>query len=215
MLTIYGNEVSSPCNKVRFVANALGLPYEYKHVDLRGGENKFETFLKLNPSGKVPVIVDDGFSLFESNAIIKYLSEKAGSPLYPKDLRQRVTVDQWMDFSSLHIGTAMQRVFVNRVLYQFVGMEKDERSLKDGIDFLGRFLPVVEGQLKNNKFIAGPEMTVADFCLLAHLDPAEISQVDLSAYSSLTRWRNGLKDKEFYQKCFPSYEQMLMKLAAK
>jgi len=215
MLTLYGNEVSGPSNKVRFVANALGLSYEYKPVNLLAGENKTEAFLKLSPAGKVPVIQDDDFVLFESNAIIKYLAEKAGSSLYPKDLRRRSVVDQWADFASIHIGMAMGRVFVNRVAYKIVGIEQDERSLKDGLEFLGRFLPVVEGQLKKSAFLAGPELSIADFSLLAHLDPAEVCSIDLSATPSLQRWRNALRDKEFYQKCFPSYEKMLQGLAAK
>src|SRR4029434_5308818 len=122
MLTIYGFEVSQPTNKVRFVANALGLPYEYKSVNLPKGENKTEAFLKLNPTGKVPVIQDDDFVLCESNAICKYLSEKASSNFYPKDPRRRALVDQWTDFSSLHIGTAMARVFGNRVASKMIGL---------------------------------------------------------------------------------------------
>src|SRR4030095_11690275 len=215
MLTVYGFEVSQPTNKVRFIANALKLPYEYKSVNLVKGENKTEAYLKLNPAGKEPVIQDDDFVLFESNAICRYLADKAGSNFYPKDSRRRALIDQWTDFSSLHVGTAMARVFVNRVAYQVMGVEKDERSLKDGLAFLDRFLPVLEGQLKKQAFLAGPEMTVADFSLLAHLDPADIASVDLSAYPALHQWRGGLQKQDFYQKCYPSYTQMVQDLAAK
>jgi glutathione S-transferase len=71
MLIIYGSDFSAPANKVRFVANALGLDYEYKVVRIRDGENKTEEFKKMHPAGKIPVINDHGFILFESNAIIK------------------------------------------------------------------------------------------------------------------------------------------------
>src|SRR5262245_47137766 len=118
MLTIYGFEVSQPTNKVRFTANALGLPYEFKRVNLLAGENKKEAHLKLHPAGKVPAIQDDDFVLFESNAIMKYLADKESSSLYPKDRRRRALVDQWIDFSTIHIGTAVARVFVNRVAYK-------------------------------------------------------------------------------------------------
>src|SRR3989338_5290751 len=95
MLKIYGANLSGPSNKVRMVANYLGLEYEYLQVKIREGENKKEWFLKLNPIGKIPVIDDDGFCLFESNAIVKYLATKNRSSAYPQELKQRAIVDQW------------------------------------------------------------------------------------------------------------------------
>ena len=115
MLKIYGTELSSPSNKVKFVANELGLEYEYKSVNLISGENKLEEHLKLHPAGKVPVIDDDGFVLFESNAIIRYLAVKSDSPLYPAGTKQRALVDQWSDFVSLHISSSVGRILMNRV----------------------------------------------------------------------------------------------------
>ena len=73
MLTIYGADLSSPANKVRFVANHIGLDYEYRRVNLREKEQRQEWFLKINPIGKVPAMDDGGFCLFESGAICKYL----------------------------------------------------------------------------------------------------------------------------------------------
>jgi len=215
MLKIYGANMSSPANKVRFVANALGLKYEYVPVNIRTGENKTEQFLKLHPAGKIPVIDDDGFALFESNAIIKYLAQKNKSPIYPQDLKARARVDQWMDFAALHVGTAVSRVLFNRVFAPRINVPVDERSLQDGIIFLGRFLPVVDAQLKENKFIAGNELSLADFSLLSALDPCEVIQVDLSAYNGIVRWRNALKKEAFYTQCHSSYEDALAALAAK
>src|SRR5262245_4584438 len=215
MLTLYGFEVSQPTNKTRFAANAMGLSYEFKRVNLLAGENKTESYLKLHPAGKVPVLQDGDFVLFESNAIIKYLAEKSSSPLYPKDLRHRALVDQWIDFSTLHVGMSIARVFINRVAYKIMKTELDERSLKDGLAFLQRFLPVLEGQLSKNQFLAGPEMTLADICLLAHMDPAEISSIDLSPYPHLQKWQWDLQVKDFYQKCFSSYTEMLQEMARK
>ena len=97
MLTIYGADLSSPSNKVRFVANVLGLEYTYRPVKLREGENKSEWYVQLHPAAKIPVMDDDGFVLFESNAICKYLLTQKNSPLYPQELKSRAIVDQWVD----------------------------------------------------------------------------------------------------------------------
>src|SRR5580692_145202 len=198
MLTIFGFDFSSPANKVRFTANAIGLNYEYKQVNLLAGEQKTPEFLKLNPIGRVPAIDDDGFKVFESAVIIKYLADKNNSPLYPKDLKKRTIIDQWIDFANIHVATALARVTFNRVMYKFLNTEKDERSLNDGIRFLGTFLPIIEKQLKENKYLAGSEMTLADINLLAVLDPAELSSVDLSTYPSIVNWRKALKAQSFY-----------------
>jgi len=208
MLTIYGFDFSSPSNKVRFAANAMGLNYEYKQVNLLAGEQKTPEFLKLNPIGRVPAIDDNGFKVFESAAIIKYLADKNNSPLYPKDLQKRTIVDQWIDFANIHVATALARITFNRVMYKMLNVEKDERSLNDGIKFMGQFLPTIEKQLKENKYLAGNEMTLADINLLAVLDPVELSSVDLSAYPSILNWRNSLKSQPFYKKCHNSLEEV-------
>jgi len=214
MLTIYGFDFSSPCNKVRFAANAMGLNYEYKQVNLLAGEQKSPEFLKLNPIGRVPAIDDNGFKAFESAAIIKYLADKNNSPLYPKDLQKRTIVDQWIDFANIHVAAALARVTFNRVMYKMLNVEKDERSLNDGIKFLGQFLPILEKQLKENKYLAGDTMTLADINLLADLDPIELSSVDLSAYPSLVSWRKNLKTQSFYTKCHSSLEEVFQAMTA-
>jgi glutathione S-transferase len=209
MLTIYGTELSSPSNKVRFVANELGLEYEYKSMNLISGENQSEEHLKLHPAGKVPVIDDDGFVLFESTAIIRYLAAKCDSTLYPAAVKQRALVDQWADFASHHIGASVGRVLVNRVFAPFLKQEVDERSLAEGLSFLERFLPVVDSPLEERRYLAGGELTLADFGLLAALDPAEVAQVDLSGYLNITRWRQDLMGRDFYTKCHKSYGDVL------
>jgi glutathione S-transferase len=213
MLTIYGADLSSPSNKVRFVANELGLDYTYKSVNLVSGENRSEEHLKLHPAGKVPVIDDDGFVLFESNAIIRYLATKHESPLYPAGARQRALVDQWADFVAHHIATAVSRVLVNRVFAPFLNQEVDERSITEGLAFLERFLPVLDAPLQERRYLAGGELTLADFNLLAAIDPAEVAQIELSGYLNITRWRQDLTGRDFYTRCHKSYGDVLAAIA--
>ena len=214
MLKIYGSDLSSPSNKVRFVANALGLQYDYIKVNLREGEHQKPEFLKVNPVGKIPAIDDDGFCLFESNAIIRYLADKNNSPLYPKGLKERAVVDEWMDLSSMHVGMALSKVTYNRLFAPMRGQPVDENSIKEGINFLSRFLPVVDNQLAKSKYLTGSAMTLADIVLLATLDSAEASEIDLSNYKNIVRWRNALKQETFYTKCHANYEDALKALTA-
>ena len=212
MLKIYGADLSTPVTKARFTANLLGMKYDYIRIDLRGGEHQKPEFLKLHPAGKIPVIDDDGFVLFESNAIIRYLAEKNKSPLYPKDLKERVLVDQWIEFGSHHVGQAMSKVVFNRLFAPMRKVPVDEQSLKDGLGFLDRFLPIIDNQLAKNKFLAGNQLSLADINLLAILDPVEVAKIDLSKYKNIVKWRSGLKKEEFYTRCYASYEEALNKL---
>jgi len=214
MLKIYGVDLSSPANKVRMTANALGIEYEYIRISIKEGENRTEEYLKMHPAGKVPVIQDDEFILFESDAIIKYLAAKSRSPLYPSGQKQRALIDQWMDFVSIHIGGAMGRVVFNRVFASFAGVPVDERSVRGGMKFLNRFLPVVDRQLSKGMYLAGERFSLADIGLLATIDPAEVAEVDLTSYTHLAQWREGLAEKDFYTRCHASYGEALKKLMA-
>jgi len=214
MLTIYGADLSAPANKVRMVANALGLKYAYKRVSLRDGEHKTPEYQKLHPASKVPVIDDDGFVLFESGAIIRYLADKAGSELYPTRPQERAIVEQWIDFGTIHIGGAFSKVIFNRVFAPRINVPVDENSLSDGLKFLGRFLPVIEEHLCRYRYLAGERMTLADINLVALMDPAEIAGIDLSPYPSIVQWREALKKQDFYTKCHRQYGESLQKLGA-
>lgn len=205
MLIIYGSDLSAPANKVRFAANAIGIKYEYKPIDLRAGEHLKPEFLAINPVGKVPAIDDDGFKMFESNAIIRYLADKNNSLLYPSGLHDRAVVDMWLDFGSMHVGVALSKVIYNRLFAPLRSIPVDENSLQEGLKFLDRFLPVVDGQLAKNKYIAGAKFTLADINLLALFDPCEIAGIDLSSYKNIVRWRDALRKEKFYTDCHQEY----------
>ncbi|HFD12247.1 MAG TPA: glutathione S-transferase family protein [Crenotrichaceae bacterium] len=208
MLTLYGLDFSPWANRVRFTANYIGLDYNYVRVDLIGGEGQSEEYKRIHPVGKVPAIDDDGFVLFESGAICRYLANKTTSPLYPADIKERAIVDQWTDYCVTHIAMAMQKVLFNRVVYKFMDKEQDKRSLQEGQEFLGRFLPLVDTQLSSMAYLASNEISLADMILLAWLDPTEICEFDLSDYQHISRWRGLLKQQAFYTKCYQNYEDL-------
>ncbi len=215
MLKIYGADLSSPSNKVRFAANHLGLDYEYVRVSIKEGENKTERFLVLHPAGKIPVIEDDGFVMFESDAIIKYLCAKTDSPLYPGGLRARALTDQWADFATIHVGGAVGKVLFNRVFAPLIGVPVDQRSLQEGLEFFNRFCAVVDKQLQKQQFLAGESLSVADFSLLAALDPVETAEISMDPFPATGRWMERLRRQEFYQKCHRRYGERLRSIMAR
>ena len=213
MLKIYGLDFSPWVNRVRFTANHIGLEFDYINVDLLNNEGQSEEYKQIHPAGKVPAINDNGFVLFESGAICRYLSTKSASPLYPTDLKAKAVVDQWTDYSVIHIAMAMQKVLFNQVIYKFMDKQQDKRSLEEGKEFLQRFLPIVDTQLSTMKYLAGNELSLADMILLAWLDPAEISKLDLSPYQHICDWRKNLKQQAFYTSCYQNYEDLFQESA--
>lgn len=212
MLKIFGVLYSSNVNKVRYVANYIGIEYELIPVDLLKGEQKSPDFLKLNPVGKVPVMVDEDFFLYESMAISRYLASKYKSDLYPEDIRQRALVDQWVDFCSIHLQTASNRIFFNRIIAPSIGIPKDEDTLNAGIKLLEQYLPVLEDRLDNNEFLAGDFLSIADINLLAILDPAESMGISINRYPNIYKWFQNLKKEDFYTKCHLDYAETLKEL---
>lgn len=211
MLTIYGSDLSSPAIKVRLTASYLGIDYKWQFMNLREGEHKQEWFLKINPVGKVPAIDDDGFHLFESNACCKYLAQKNNSPIYPKDLHTRVTVDQWLDFITVHLGVHLSSVIFARIFAPRMNRPVNQPSVDEALKFLDMYFPVIEKQLNEHAYIVNDQLTLADLSLFSLLEPIELANISLASYPKLNAWRNQLKSLPFYTKCYQEYGAMLKK----
>jgi glutathione S-transferase len=209
MLTIYGSDLSGPAIKVRLTASFLGIDHKWQIINLREGEQKQEWFLKINPVGKIPAMDDEGFHLFESNTICKYLCDKYHSPLYPPEGKKRATIDQWIDYVSFHIGANFAPVMYNRVFAALRGIPVNEKAIADGLEFLKQYFPIIEKQLSQHKYIVSQDVSLADIVLFATLEPTEMAQIDLAAYPKLTAWRSELKKQSFYTSCYKEYGEML------
>jgi len=209
MLTIYGSDLSGPAIKVRLTASFLGIDHKWHLVNLREGEQKKEWFLKINPVGKVPAMDDDGFYMFESNSICRYLCDKNNSALYPKDVKKRATIDQWIDYASFHIGANFIPVVYNRLFAPLRGQPVNEKAITDGLEFLKQYFPIIEGQLTQHKYVASQDISLADIILFSILEPAEMAKIDLGTYPKLSAWRAELKNQSFYTSCYKEYGEML------
>lgn len=188
--------MSGSCAKVEYVAKLLKIPYAFRELDTQKDLQTPE-HLARHPVGKIPAIDDDGFSMFESGAIIRYLCDKNNSEYYPRDLKKRALVDQWIDFVSHHVGSGMGKIAHQKVFAPMRGAPVDQADLEKGYKEADRFLPAVEAQLKKHKFLAGDKMTIADITLLTALFYADKSGFDLSKYHHLAAWREVMMNMEF------------------
>lgn len=116
MLKIWGRANSINVQKVLWCCDELSL--EYERIDAGGpfGRTQNPDYLAMNPNGLIPTISDDGFTLWESNAIVRYLAAKHGvGGLCPEDLRERADADRWMDWQLGTLWVALRPVFIGLV----------------------------------------------------------------------------------------------------
>lgn len=212
MIKLYGFTPSFPVNRVRLCLNAMGIEYEHIPLNPLAGETQTDEYLKMSPSGKIPALDDNGFAVFESNTIMKYLCRKYKSEFYPDDITAQAKVDEWLDFTAMHLGNGIVKVLFNKVVAGMIDAPVDEQSLADGYSFIERFLGVIDQQLGTSTYLAGDSLSIADFCLLATVDPAEVLEVDMNNYPNVKAWRDKLMQESFYKKMHNSYGEMLESL---
>jgi GSH-dependent disulfide-bond oxidoreductase len=169
--------------KVSIALEEMGLPYEVKVISFEDNEQKSDWYVKLNPNGRIPALVDGEFALFESGAILLYLAEKTGQFL-PKDVEGRSRVIQWLMFQMSAVGPMMGQA--NVFLRYFP--EKIQPAIDRYQREVTRLFGVMDSQLASNEYIAGNEYSIADMSLWPWVSGYEWSGVTIDEFPHLRRW---------------------------
>ncbi|CAK9298037.1 unnamed protein product [Gordionus sp. m RMFG-2023] len=148
---------------VWMTAKALNMPLEIVAIDLEKGEQNTPEYKKINPLHTVPTIDDNGFIICESRAIMKYLANKCGDPLYPKDAKKRALVDSRLDFDIGKFWPALKEYAYPQVMHNKPSNPEREKDMKEALDNL-------ELLLSQSKYIAGDQMTIADISIFSWID---------------------------------------------
>lgn len=183
VLRIFGDSISGNCLKVKWVADHLGLDYEWIEIDILKGETRTADFLAMNPAGQVPaVVLPDGRPLAQSNAIILHLAE--GSDLVPADAYERARMLEWMFWEQY---SHEPYVAVARFLVRYQGRSPEEleaRLVERGYGALQR----LEDGLAGRDFLASSGVSLADVALVAYTRWAGEGGFDLSRYPKVQAW---------------------------
>jgi glutathione S-transferase len=160
MLKVYGRANSINVRKVLWMLEELGLRYEREDWGRGFRPTDDPVFRKINPVGVVPVIDDGDFRLRESNTIVRYLADKHGrADLYPKDLKQRATVESWMDWASTELASGMRPVFHGLVVKNPAFAKMVEGAAKE---WAGQMRVLDEHLAANGPHVMGESFTIAD-----------------------------------------------------
>jgi len=166
-----------------------GLPHELRDVDMMAGEHRSDAFLKLNPNGQVPVLVDGDLALAESNAILRYLCTANGlDDWYPADARARALVEQWLDWTQCRLAPATGQIVFNTM---FADDRADHAAIARGRELLAELIPILEEHLAQSAVIAGSAPTIVDLAVFSCLSQLGLVQARPTT-PSICAWYDGM-----------------------
>jgi GSH-dependent disulfide-bond oxidoreductase len=171
--------------KISIALEEMGLKYTFKHINLSAQEQKQDWYMKLNPNGRIPTIIDHDngdFVVFESGAILMYLAEKTGK-FMPQDLKGRSLVVQWLMFQMAGIGPMMGQA---NVFFRYAP-EKIPYAIERYQREVLRLFAVLEKRLTDNEYLAG-DYSIADMATWAWIRGYSWSGVSIDGLPNLQRW---------------------------
>ncbi|KAG2366652.1 glutathione S-transferase [Suillus spraguei] len=169
MLKLYGSPFSTCTRLVALICKEKNIPYELIQVDLAKGEQKRPSYTALQPFGQVPYIDDDGFILYESRAIARYLIKKypnQGASLIPTDPKAEALFEQAASIETFNFTAFVSLIVFEKVFKPRRGLQTNEDRIKELLATLVPKLDAYEVILSKQKYLAGDSVTLAD---LAHL----------------------------------------------
>ena len=189
-MKLYGFPPSPNTWKVRAVAAHLGLGLDFEFVDLTKGQSHTPDFLKINPTGRTPALVDGDFMLWESNAIMQYLASRKPNSLWPDDARSRADITRWVSWQLAHWGEhACEPVIFERLVKKFVNLgPPDEAAVAKALACFDREARVLDAHLAKQPYLVGNNLTLADFSVAAPLFMADAVELPLASYPRVQEW---------------------------
>lgn len=203
-MKLYYFDVLSP-RKACVVAKYLKLPIDYVIVDLTKGEQRTPGYLALNPSAKVPILVDGEEIIREADAIICYLSDKASAGLWPHDSRRQIDILGWFSWNAQHFTRATGGLYFENIIKPRFGIGAPTPAAVDqAIGDFRRYAAVLDGHLKGRKWLVGDGLTVADFSVAVTLPYAEKAKIPIDEFPEIRRWHDQLNEFDAWREPFPS-----------
>jgi glutathione S-transferase len=198
MLKVLGRGTSGNVQKVVWLLEELGVPYHREDYGRQFNNTQTEAYLKLNPNGKVPTLLDGEVAIWESNTILRYLSGKSagGAALYPTDPAARSQVERWMDWQLASLNGPYLGVF------REAKKKEEERAPGFAADVkeLAAQLEILEHGTAGRPWLAGANFSLADICLGPIIDRALAFPVTLPAIPGIRAWRDKVVARDAYKK---------------
>ena len=198
MLKIWGRTNSVNVKKVLWCVEELGLTYERIDAGMQYGVVNTPEYRKMNPNGLVPTIEDDGFVLWESHAIVRYLGAKYGAgKIWPLDLWQRADAERWMDWAFTFLA-AFRPVFWG--LVRTPPEKRDRAAIEEGRKTCAELLARLDASLASRNYVAGKSFTIGDIPIGCHVQLWMRLPIERPKHPALEAWFARLLDRAPYRK---------------
>ena len=197
MITIYGSP-SSSAGRCFWCLEELGLNYESQTISFKENEHKSSEFLKINPNGKIPALIDNDFVMSESMAINFYLAEKYSPDLLGTTLQERAKIRQWSFWAIADLQPPLINIFIQLI---FVPEERRDQKVIDNAEKkLPSLLSSLNSQLEKKSYLIGDVFTLADLNVQSVISICKSINYDISTYKNIIRWQNIIGERPAYQK---------------
>lgn len=200
MLKIWGRKNSSNVRKALWCAEELGLDYEA--IDAGGAFGVVDTpeYRAKNPNGRVPMIEDDGFVLWESNTIVRYLAARhaSGSAWYPADIQARALAEKWMDWTTSSFAAPFRTVFWG--VLRTPAEQQDWAAINAAIKECDDLLAMVEQTLSEQPYLSGAEIGMGDIPLGSFIYAWFEMPIQRAALPNVQAWYARLQQRPAYRK---------------
>jgi glutathione S-transferase len=199
MLIVWGRDNSVNVQKVLWFCEEAGVTYDRRDAGLQFGVVGTPEYRSMNPNGLVPTIDDDGFVMWESNAIVRYLAAKhARGSLWPEDPQQCARADQWMDWSSTTFWPTIRPLFLG--LIRTPPEKRDAALLEQQRVATATICRTLDAHLARNAYMAGDQFTIGDVPLGCGLWRWFALDVEKPDAPNLQRWFDRLKERPAFKK---------------
>ncbi len=203
-MKLYYFPPSPNTSKVHAVAIHLLLPLELQYVNIVEGESRTPEFLKLNPTGRTPVLQDGDFILWESTAIMQYLASQSPNSLWPNDLQSRMDILRWQAWQLAHWYQSCQTLayenFVKGLLQQG---EPDTQIVQRATQRFHQEAIALNQHLAVREYLVGQDLTLADFAVAGDLIYAVPGQFPLENYPHIRDWYARIEALPAWQQSLP------------
>ena len=195
MITLLGRKTSGNVQKVLFLLEELGEPYEREDYGRQFNNTTTPEYLKLNPNGKVPTLQDDGLTIWESNTILRYLASRAGL-FYPADPGKRSEIERWMDWLLAGLNP----------LYLYMFREAKKPAAERPGDFAAQekemagLLAILDGALAGQTWLAGSAFSIADVAMGPIVKRCLGFPIALPSLPNLHAWQSRIDARPAFQR---------------
>jgi glutathione S-transferase len=199
VLTIYGRTNSVNVQKVLWCLAELGVPYTRIDAGLEHGKNTEPWYLALNPNGKIPLLQDGSFTLWESNTIVRYLAGRHGAGgLCPTPLETRALAEAWMDWQLSTLIRPVSIVFQN--LFRVPEAKRDMAAVERHVREANQAMGLLDSHLAARHYVAGAAFTMGDIPVgaVAHRW-LEIPGIERPSFTAVRSWRSRLAERAAFR----------------